>query len=158
MVWMSIRNRTMKNILIIFLDFDGVLVTNAHLDSLCFDDQEDRYGYVFTPSCKEILNGFIEKSGGKIVITSSWINDMSLWKVRRMWKYRGMSGEIIDIIANDSYDRGHKIDLWLSSHGSPNYLVIDDMDYKQFLPGQKEHLITTDGHVGLTINDILKLK
>ncbi len=139
---------------IIFLDFDGVLTTDAYLSSLEDEQRCDRYGFVFNPVCVEALGNLLEKIEAEIVITSSWINDMSLWRGRRMWKYRNMPGKILDILRNDSMDRGWKIDLWLSNHGNPEYLIVDDMDERQFLAKQKEHLITTNGHVGLTINDV----
>ncbi len=139
---------------VIFLDFDGVLTTDSFLSSIEEGLSRDRYGHIFAPTCVEALGDLIEKSGATIVVTSSWVKDMSLWKVRRMWKSRKMPGEVLDILRNDSSDRGWKIDLWLSSHGNPDYVIVDDMDYRQFLPKQKEHLITTDGHKGLTKIDI----
>ncbi len=107
--------------------------------------------------CVEALENLLEKIEAEIVITSSWINDMSLWRVRRMWKYRKMPGKILDILRNDSMDRGWKIGLWLSNHGNPEYLIVDDMDERQFLSKQAGNLITTTGRLGLTYEDVINI-
>ncbi len=48
-------------------------------------------------------------------------------------------------------------DLWLSNHGNPEYLIVDDMDERQFLSKQAGSLITTTDRLGLTYEDVINI-
>jgi hypothetical protein len=137
---------------VIFLDFDGVLATEDYTESLLITGQKtkDKFGTLFTPNCIEQLNWIINQTNAKIIITSSWKNYLSLWDFIRMWRYRKISGMIIGVTPSVSIYRGEEIDQWLCNHkGIINYVIIDDMDYKQFREEQYSHLITTNHFLGL---------
>ena len=96
------------------------------------------------------MDWIISQTDAKIVITSSWKNYLSLWNIVRMWRYRKISGQVIGVTPSVSIYRGDEIDKWLCQHrGITNYVIIDDMDYKQFRGEQNSHLVTTNHFSGL---------
>jgi hypothetical protein len=137
---------------IIFLDFDGVLaIDNPQLSDA---PERDKYGTIFNHQCVMCLCQIINDTSAKIVITSSWTNYLSLRKIKQMWRYRNLPGTVVDTICNDSMDRGHKIDNWLAKYHISNYVIIDDMDSRQFDKHHHPHLVTTSMLTGLSENDI----
>lgn len=137
---------------VIFLDFDGVLATEGYTDSLLVAGKKtkDKFGTLFNPDCTEQLNWIVSQTNAKIVITSSWKNYLSLWGMIRMWRYRKLSGLVIGVTPSVSIYRGDEINKWLCKHrGITNYVIIDDMDYKQFRGEQHSHLVTTNHFFGL---------
>ena len=137
---------------VIFLDFDGVLATEDYTDELLTTGQKikDKFGTLFNPNCVNWLEWIISQTNAQIVITSSWKNYLSQWSIVRMWKCRNMPGEIIGVTSSFSIYRGDEIDNWLSKHPQViNYVIIDDMDYKQFRQEQGAHLVTTNHFSGL---------
>ena len=125
---------------IIFLDIDGVL--NVYCES------RDKWGCIFHQHLVDNLEYIIEKTGVKIVISSSWKSGFTmddgtyiegLTGLKQMWIDRNLPGEIIDItpyaqevVENtdiefyDLVDRGHEIRLWLDRNPVDNYCIIDD--------------------------------
>jgi hypothetical protein len=130
---------------IIFLDIDGVLVTQRFfeaLDELCkmndWDFSEkcrDNFGHLFDPLCVEQLDRIIKETEAKIVISSTWRFPGGLNDMKRMWEKRGLPGEIIDVTPDsrpaemifetpmgkrreeESVPRGMEIDAWLDKQG-----------------------------------------
>ena len=137
---------------VIFLDFDGVLATEEYTESLLISGQKtkDKFGTIFNPNCIENFNRVISQTNAKIVITSSWKNYLSLWDIMRMWRYRKLLGMVIGVTPSISIYRGEEINKWLCKHiGITNYIIIDDMDYRQFRNEQHSHLVTTNHFSGL---------
>jgi hypothetical protein len=135
---------------VIFLDIDGVL--NVYCQS------RDEFGCTFHEHFVENLRWIIEKTGAKIVISSTW-RMSGLSEMKRMWEYRELPGEIIGItptaydVVNkgicefyDLVDRGHEIDLWLNTTENKieNYCIIDDDN--DFLPTQKNNFVRTSNN------------
>lgn len=146
---------------IIFLDIDGVLnvIPTGH----------DEHGAKFHPHFEENLKYIIEQTGAKIVVSSSW-RTCGLKEIQRMWKERGLAGEVIDatpslylkrggciVFWNDkperhpterihgySIPRGCEIEYWLENEsyqiGSVKNYVILDDD-TDMLMHQKEHYV-----------------
>ena len=73
---------------IIFLDIDGVLNV--------ISQGKDEYGSKFHKHFEDNLKTLIEKTGAKIVITSTW-RSSGLNVMKNMWKDRKLPGEVIDI-------------------------------------------------------------
>ena len=105
---------------IIFLDFDGVMVTANQMGKDCF-------GPLFDLNCTKSLKEIIYNTGAGLVITSSWGNYLSSMGLRR-----------------------ERIDVWLSKHKINNYVIIDDMDYRQFEKHHHKRLVTVKSRTGLT--------
>lgn len=131
---------------IIFLDFDGVLVSSNQTGNDCF-------GTLFDLQCIESLNEIISKTGAGLVITSSWGNYLSIIKMKMMWYFRKLPGHICGVVRNNSYDRSEKIDIWLLKHKPSSYIIIDDMDYRQFGKHHHNRLLTVKSLTVLTPND-----
>lgn len=115
---------------VIFLDIDGVLNVMSQ--------ERDEYGPLFHKQFEDNLRLIIEKTDAKIVISSTWRFD-GLKKMREMWKYRNLPGEIISItpseiqVVNRGYcefydlvKRGHEIQLWMEDNPVEQYVILDD--------------------------------
>lgn len=88
---------------VIFLDFDGVLVT-VH----------DRYT-AGSPFCVFNLNRIIEATGAKIVVSSSWRILFEMEELTRFLKEWGVQGEVIGKTpVNHDGERGDEIQAWLN--------------------------------------------
>lgn len=138
-----------KNKQIIFLDFDGVLCPiNDKID-----DGKDKFGPLFNAECVKQFNSIIAATDAKIVITSSWRQYLSLWQLRRMWRKRNMSGKIVGRTPQLQTNRGDEIDKWLTNNRVHYYVILDDMDFRQFNEHHKSRLVTCDGRIGLIAED-----
>lgn len=160
---------------LIFLDIDGVLNPTHYMNSLykmwkaSFNEikSHDEYGQLFFYQNCDALKKIIDETGAKIVISSTWRMEGEI-KMKEMWKYRGLVGEIIGITPNEIdvvesgitefYDmvcRGHEIGLWIKQNNfKGNYVIIDDT--KDMLKNQEDFFVTTNGFVGLTMKDAEK--
>lgn len=160
---------------VMFLDFDGVLNTDRHQAYLHRQGlpTSDEFGAVFDPDAVASLKAITDAVPDlKIVIESSW-KVLGLNAMRRMWKTRGLPGDVYDItphIDNDelllSVDlddpeafnileglgKGGEIQAWLDAHGEEveEYVILDDVDV--FRGDLKEHLIITDPREGITLD------
>lgn len=118
---------------IIFLDIDGVLYTTQHHNYLSLKNEKvrDKSGFIFDPESIKNFNKIIDETNAKIVITSTWRRS-GLESMKKLFKMRGLKGEIIDITPistlNDLYFcRGEEIEYWLTYNGiSEKFVVLDD--------------------------------
>jgi len=118
---------------IIFLDIDGVLYTNTYFTFLkVFERQKtsDKYGFLFDAKCVKNLNEIVEKTGAKIVVSSSW-RIKGIEFLRNCFKDRGINADIIDItpistIDNLYFCRGEEIEQWIIKNGFPEKIAILD--------------------------------
>jgi hypothetical protein len=129
---------------IIFLDIDGVL--NVYCQS------RDRYGCTFHQHLVDNLKMIIDTTDAKIVISSSWRVD-GIDIMKKMWKFRNLPGDVIDITpdlyytysgkdGDDDYSRGDEIQLWLDNNPQvTNYVIIDDDT--DMLPNQMKQFVRT---------------
>jgi len=133
---------------IIFLDIDGVL----NVISQGWDD----FGSLFHKHFEDNLRMIIEKTGAKIVISSTWKSD-GLKRMQEMWKHRNLPGKVIDItpdcieIVNkgicefyDLVDRGHEIQYWIDTHNIDNYVILDDDN--DMLDNQRNNFVRTSNN------------
>lgn len=151
---------------IIFLDIDGVL--NSQL------------WYIRTKGSRErddldneaigFLNDLIEKTGAKVVVTSTWRLGRTIDELQEILTRNGFTGEVIDKtkdlrIGNDgdSILRGNEILQWIKSHPEiigcyysdyKNYVIFDDDS--DMLYWQRNNFIHIDPYVGLTPTDVYK--
>ena len=159
----------------IFLDFDGVLNTEAW-QRHCMTGglpTEDGFGPVFDPEAVENLAAILTAvPDARIIVTSSWKWE-GLEKMQRLWKKRGLPGVLLDITpdfvptfddttfdeilkGNLPVGRGAEINAWLKANraeGCP-YVILDDLP--DFYPEQQPHYIETDPRVGITLEDAVK--
>lgn len=140
---------------VIFLDFDGVLNTEQYQAQLAIEGKptKDAWGPLFDPRAVENLCKILVATEAKIVISSSWRYAHRLSSLRRMWKVRGLQGEVFDTIpCGATYiSRGEDIECWLDRNGRPDYVIIDDLD--DFFLSQHDRYVETNPIVGITEAD-----
>lgn len=154
---------------IIFLDFDGVLNTEAWQRHCMAHGlpTEDGFGPVFDPEAIANLKAIVDAVPDiGIVITSSW-----KWegeeKMKQLWQERGLPGHLAGIapdyipdLDDNAIDeilrgkrpvvRGADIRYWQELNNATEcpYVIFDDIP--DFFPEQQAHFIQTDPHVGIT--------
>ena len=162
---------------LIFLDIDGVLNHHQfykkrydekkHEKTIKKDDggkltkqsEEDFYAEMLDPESIENLNELIEKTGAKVVVSSTWRLGKSPETLQATLEKRGFVGEIIDKTPRGCAccQRGNEILEWLKNNqeviGKPyheynSYLILDDDS--DMLYWQRNNFMWVDGHVGLT--------
>ena len=81
---------------ILFLDFDGVLVTDRGQQSLLSTGGtlRDDHGALFDPECVGCLKEIIDATDAEIVVTSTWKMEMGLEGIRKMWSDRNLPGKV----------------------------------------------------------------
>lgn len=100
---------------VIFLDFDGVLVT-VH----------DRY-MAGSPYCVAMLNEITDKTGAKIVVSSSWRCGNSVDELAVLLKKWGVTGEVLGKTpVMHGKKRGHEIQAWLDANPVKAFVILDD--------------------------------
>jgi len=139
---------------ILFLDFDGVMVTDRHQSQLMVsgNPMRDEYGSVFDPKCVEFLKRIIDSTDAGIVVTSTWKMTLGLDGLQQMWDARSLPGTVIDITPDiDPIHRGDEIAAWLAANpGAVRYAIIDDCPILDFLRGEQlQHLFKVDERIGL---------
>ena len=141
-------NGIMKIEKIIFLDFDGVVVT-----------AETRF-LTLAPSCVAHLKHIINETNAFIVVSSVWRKHHSLAKLKAMFEPFGMFNRIIDVtcVMNEDRCRGREIDAWLKDPHPMSFeingfaILDDDSDMEPHM----NHLVKINGHKGLTEDDAKK--
>ena len=158
---------------IIFLDIDGVLNTEHGLKALSknWTDMEktrDKFGNLFCSQAVDVLRQIIEKTGAKIVISSTW-RASGLAEMQEMWAVRNLPGEVIAITGyHEDRVRGAEVDTYLRARGwyypkwywsmpmcdeprencdIEGYCIIDDD--RDFFIDQVKHFVHTPAKYGL---------
>ncbi len=138
---------------VLFLDFDGVLNHRAHFASLPpgrkaveveYDDNS------FDRACVSRLSTIVERTGCKIVISSTWRLLHSPGKNQRILRRHGFTRErcIVGVTPDlHGRQRGHEIQSWLDEHPDVEaFAIVDDnSDMAHLLP----HLVQTSFDTGL---------
>lgn len=144
---------------ILFLDIDGVLnsmdneYSRLYLWKLGLEKSRDEYGDLFDERCVRWLKYIIDKTGCKIVISSTW-RKSGLLAMQDMWKYRKLPGEVIDITPltvdsklftkyySEIADRGYEIQQWLEENDEYIYCIVDDeydmLEHQNFVQTNKK--------------------
>lgn len=145
---------------LIFLDIDGVL-----------DTYKSRYQ--LDPALMERLGTLIERTGAKIVISSSWRSNDVAGTVDFMTdpdnpsvgnnpfpftdRIVGVTPILFTMKEGDidrPATRGEEITAYLQAHPCDNYVILDDCD--EMLPDQWPCLVLVNDEVGLTDEDVEK--
>ena len=117
---------------VIFLDIDGVLSTEEHVQSLTSKAGAESVlrgpaGFdveLIEPELCERLNLITDATGAKIVVTSVW-RQLHPWATLiKMLALKGVTGEIIAKTPNGGRTRGHEIKMWLDKHPEVTHFVI----------------------------------
>ena len=141
-------------LMILFLDFDGVLVTDRCQMQLweTKGTLRDEHGALFDPECVKCLKEIIDATDADIVVSSTWKMEMGLEGILRMWRDRDMPGKVIGVTPDiDPIHRGDEIAEWLDSYGEDcRFAIIDDTPFTDFFrEEQLPHLFKVDERIGI---------
>ena len=147
---------------IIFLDFDGVMVTDRYQAQLTDSNSplRDDYGAKFDPVCVENLRRIIDSTDADIVVISTWKMEMGLDDIQKMWDARQLPGKVIGVTPDiDPVHRGNEIAAWLNAYGEEcQYAIIDDCPILDFFrEEQLPHLFKVDERTGLDEKTVTKV-
>ena len=139
---------------IIFLDFDGVLVTDRGQQSqlAAGGTLRDVHGALFDSLSVDCLRQIIDSTDAEIVVTSTWKMEMGLDGIRKMWCDRDLPGKVIGVTPDiDPIHRGDEIAAWLNTCGDDcRYAIIDDTPFTDFFrEEQLPHLFKVDECTGI---------
>lgn len=81
---------------------------------------------LFSKSAVDNLNEVIFLTKAKIVVTSTWRINLSIEELNKIFKERGVIGEVIDKTSINFGGRGLEIKEWLDNNSVTNYVVLDD--------------------------------
>ena len=139
---------------VMFLDFDGVMVTDRYQAQLVATNSplRDEYGSKFDPVCIENLRQIIDSTDAEIVVTSTWKMTMGLDVIQQLWRGRHLPGKVVGVTPDiDPIRRGNEIQAWLDACGEEcQYAIIDDCPILDFFwKEQLPFLFKVDERTGL---------
>ena len=143
---------------ILFLDFDGVLNSSrtcAAFDGYPFNLKGDFPQ--FDPVAIALIRKVCEKTGCKIVVSSTWRHSTALEEIRDVMDLPvlGRTPVFGEHGLPMSAERGHEISNWLERHPEvTQYAIVDDDCFDIF---QKDQLVQTSQEDGLRFCDYEKL-
>lgn len=119
---------------VIFLDFDGVLNTEASLQE----------GINIDPRHVTRVAALARQYDSEVVVTSAWRHVWTLAQIDAVLSATGLAGVMIDATPTISGAiRGEEIAAWLDCvPGDTHYVILDDD--ADFLPEQMPRLVRTD--------------
>lgn len=143
---------------VVFLDFDGVL--NGYIYGGGQSGLKTGLREIaprLNPKLVEELNVLVEKSGAKIVLSTSWRHEYTLQDFQHMLEQVGFKGEVIDRTPKRTRypaRRGNEIEDWLAAHPDVKQFVIldDDGDLAPYM----EKLVRTNDMYGLRPEDVTR--
>jgi hypothetical protein len=144
---------------ILFLDIDGVLNSSDYYRKgrILSKTMWNHHINQIDPEAVKYLNEIVEKSGCKIVISSTWRKSDSEYAIAEMLRQRGFKypESVVDRTPVLNHERGQEIKAWWSEHPEVTEIVIldDDVDmeplmdklvFVNFLQGLQDiHVLTT---------------
>jgi len=117
------------------------------------------------PALVGLLNDLLNRTGAKVVVSSTWRKTYTVASLQRLLGYFGFSGEVIGRTpwglprihsgpyATSSPLRGHEIQHWIDSQPEPpsSFAILDDDTDMAHL---RDRLVRTDIAVGLTRENV----
>lgn len=151
---------------VIFLDIDGVLNSTETCHNWHLKTGKGGYGGFFDEdevatdenvkwgqNLVDNLRTICEKTGAKIVISSTWRKHFTVPKFKEMFRVYGWEAPVLDRTPLMRI-RGQEIKYWMDKHKPESYVIIDDFD--DFLREQYPFFVRTNPDIGLTQEDSLK--
>ena len=149
---------------LIFLDFDGVINTMGTYGRFHAAGEVLSNRLPVEPSCMEILNRIIERTGAKVVVSSSWRNfargDRTM--LQGLLAREGFRGEVVGVTPpsfrlkelvrwgerdRNWSQRGDEIKKWLDEQPEKHEFVVLDDDSDMDVV--KDRFVQTDCREGL---------
>jgi Swiss Army Knife RNA repair-like protein len=150
-----LKNRT-RAPMVIFLDIDGVLAVRAMLirpRGVAGWSPRTTSRRTISAAAVGSLNRLLARTSARLVVSSDWRGRTD---VRPLLRRAGVAGEFHEAWATDMLGptRGDEITRWLSEHGKPAYVVLDD--WASQVIDHHDRLIVPDYRVGLREGDALR--
>jgi len=126
----------------IFLDIDDVMVTSRQY----FGKYHKKYnGHPFDPKCVKVLNEIIEKTNPVIIISSDWKLHFTISQLNEIFLLNGVNSAVDDITGSSwgvifksmqqlEECRAYEINKYVKEHKISNWVAIDDLDLKTWIP------------------------
>lgn len=131
---------------VIFLDFDGVLITPTS------SFRRSHAGSVADPDAVRALNYLVAQTGASLVITSTWRLDYSLSELINLLRFWNVQANILGI-TRSAPCRADEIRQWLDSFSESasveTFVILDDLTEMGAL---SSHLVSTEFETGLTMD------
>ena len=111
----------------ILLDFDGV-VTSKTYSRQCHENHCRKNIYDldwFDPACVDALRMIVERTGAKIVVSSSW-RDLQMEQLQKIWAFIPMPGELAGTTPIWILTKKEAIEHWIKQHPDDRYVILDD--------------------------------
>ncbi len=142
---------------ILFLDIDGVLNSEEWAFKKYDEGVHNALQSEFDVQAVERLNTIIEKSGAKVVISSSWRLIYSLEHINSMLTKFGFKGEIVGRTPSPKANRGRGYDIkrWLTENSKVTTFAILDDDND--MDGVRDRFVQTSWTKGLQDEHIPKV-
>lgn len=152
----------------LFLDLDGVVNCNEHLNSLSYrrDVLGEETGLtsaglatMIEPAMVERINRIVDGLDVQIVLSSSWRVAYPLGLIRRAMKERGLVSDIRSTTPHmPGGDRAREIRAWLDQQYTAidKFVILDDQPDAGF--GMMRWFVQTDPEVGLTDEDAARAR
>lgn len=154
---------------VIFLDFDGVLNSDPWIWEQCKKPGgQEKVLREVGPEFVALLNQLVERSGAKVVVSSSWRICYTDDKLQEILNAAGFKGEVIGSTKSlfrrsperiypeeKQVERGEEIQVWLNEHpGVESFVILDDSDDMAHL--RKTNFVHTNPMEGLRQRDVDK--
>ena len=144
---------------IIFLDFDGVLNSTHYFENRHFRPDID-VNNTLDPKAGQLLQELLDVDPAiKLVISSAWRIRNSLDTLKMYLNEVGIdTSKVIGVTpVLNSNERGDDVQAWLDIHQDQveTFVILDDDSDMAHL---KDKLVQTDSAIGLTLNDIEKIR
>jgi len=133
----------------IFLDIDGVLATSHQFYTN--EKKWPEYGrYRFDDKCVKVFNEILKKTDPIIILSSDWKLNYSINALNNIFEINKIEGFISDItpslwgtryLSYSELDecRAQEILLYVNEHKITNYVAIDDLNLKPWIPDNFIH-------------------
>jgi hypothetical protein len=155
---------------VLFLDVDGVLNGWGGCPCNDYGQNDARTDHMMCSVLATRIQRLCEKADLKIVVSSSWRNSRSQAEMAQLFRGCGITAEVVGMTPTFAVmtgppgtrelfaNRGEECMAWLNRRSAgeiDNFVIFDDMGEKQF-PSVLDHLVQTDGYVGVHDHDIDK--
>ena len=139
----------------ILLDFDGVLTSKTY-SWQCYTNHCRKNIYDldwFDPACVDALRMIVERTGAKIVVSSSW-RALQMELLQKIWAFIPMPGELAGTTPIWILTKKEAIEHWIKQHPDDCYVILDDADLgldNQIRTNPDTGLVQKDAEKAITI-------
>jgi hypothetical protein len=142
---------------VLFMDIDGVLATMCQYLTSPRTYHKEYNCYRFDDKCVKVLNSIIDNLSDPIIVLSSdWKVHYTLEQMNEIFKWNGVNKEISDFTMSawgvefKSYQqleecRSYEILNYVERHQLTNWVAIDDLSLRKWIPDNFVHTTEKEG-------------